>query len=227
MTRILALVLIAGVVTPAAAAPRNFTITSFDRIRVEAPFAVSVATGKAPFARADGDAAALDTVDLRVEGRTLIVRQRSGWNGGGKGSPVSVSLGTPDLRAATLVGSGRLLIDRLRGLSLTLGLAGPGQLKVANISADQLDLLAGGSGLVELAGVIKKGRVGAEGTTVINAAALQSEELVIQAAGNAEVRANARRTANLTASGAATVTMESPVTCVQRVTGSATVSNCR
>lgn len=224
---ILAPILLAGLATPAAGAPRNFTITSFDRIRMEAPFEVSLSTGKSPFARAEGPVAALDTIDLRVEGRTLIVRQRSGWNGAGQGVPVRISLGTPELRTASLVGSGRLLIDKMSGLSITLGLAGPGQIKVADLRADGVELLAGGSGSVTLAGLIKKGRIGAEGTTVIDAAALQSDELVVLAGGNAEVRAAARRSANVTASGAAIVTMQSPVACLQKVTGGASISNCR
>lgn len=226
MTRILALLLLA-LAAPAAAAPRNFTITSFDRIRMEAPFEVIVTTGEAPSARAEGSVAALDTVDLRVEGRTLIIRQRSGWNGEGKGVPVRISLGTPDLRAASLIGSGRLLIDRMGGLSVNLGLAGPGQLKVADLRADRVDLLAGGSGTVTLAGAVKSGRIGAEGSIVLDAAGLQAEELVIVAAGSAEVRASARRSVDLTASGAATVALQNPVACTRRVTGAATVSNCR
>ncbi|NJC04972.1 hypothetical protein GGQ97_000765 [Sphingomonas kaistensis] len=227
MTRILAFLLLAAAAVPAAAAERRFTIISFDRIRMEAPFDVVLTTGKPPSAVAEGPVAALDSVDLRVEGRTLIVRQRSGWNGEGKGVPVRIRLGTPDLRAATLMGSGRLQIDRMTGLAATLGLAGPGQLMVADLRADRLDLLAGGSGTVALAGAVKNGRIGTEGTVVLDASALQSEELTLVATGSSELRAAARRTVNLTASGAATVTLQSPVACIQKVTGAATVSGCR
>lgn len=228
MIRFLALLLLA-VAAPlhAADGKRNFTITSFDRIRVEAPFDVSVTTGKPPSARAEGSTAALDTVDLRVEGRTLIVRQRSGWNGAGKGVPVRITLGTPDLKTANLLGSGRLVVDRMRGLSVNLALAGPGQLKVADLRADSLDLLAGGSGSVVLAGATKVARLATEGRVVLDAAALTSDELVLVANGNSEVSASPRRTANITASGATTVALQSPVACMQRVTGAATVSGCR
>nr|WP_314441832.1 DUF2807 domain-containing protein [uncultured Sphingomonas sp.] len=227
MIRFLALLLLAAGVVPAHAAERRFTVTSFDRIRVEAPFDVSLATGKAPSARAEGSNAALDTVDLRVEGRTLIVRQRGGWNGAGKGQPVRLLLSTPDLRAASLLGTGRLQVDRMTGLLVNLGLAGPGQLRVTDLRADRVELLAGGSGTVSLAGAAKIGRFGTEGTVVLDAAALQAEDVTILATGNSEVRAIARRSANLTASGAATIAMQGPVACVQRVTGAATVSGCR
>lgn len=227
MTRFLALLLLALGSPAAAQSQRNFTITSFDRIRVEAPFDVAISTGKAPSAKAEGTAGALDTVDLRVEGRTLIVRQNGGWNGAGKGMPLRILLSTPDLRIANLVGSGRLSIDRLRGLSVVIGLAGPGQIKVADLQADQFDLLAGGSGTVTLAGTVKKGRLGAEGTTVVDASALKADDAVIVATGNSEIRADARKTATVTASGGATVALQTPVSCIQRATGAATISNCR
>ena len=63
-----------AVASPATAADRNYSVTSFDRIRVEGPYSVNVTTNVAPFARASGDLRAIDRVSLRVEGRTLYVR---------------------------------------------------------------------------------------------------------------------------------------------------------
>ena len=226
MTRFLALLLLA-LATPAAAAPRNFTVTSFDRIRMEAPFDVTLVTNKPPSARAEGPVALLDSIDLRVEGRTLILRQRSGSSGAGNGGPMKISLSTPDLRTATLLGSGRLVIDRMRAMTVTLGLAGPGQLRISDIRADRVDLLAAGSGTIDLAGTVKKASLGVGGAIVLDAAALNADELVIQAAGSTEVRASARRTADIVAGGGATVALQSLVTCTRKVTGAASVSNCR
>lgn len=228
MTRFLAfLLLAAAAVAPVQAAQRNFTVTSFDRIRMEAPFDVILVTGKPPSAKADGPMAALDTIDLQVEGRTLIVRQKSGWNGQGKGVPVRITLSTPDLRTATLLGSGRLAIDRMKGLSVSLAMASSGQLKVGDLRADNLDLLAGGSGVVSLAGAVKKFRLNTEGAVILDAASLVSDELVLIATGNSEVRAAPRRTANLNLSGVTTVALATPVACVVKVTGAATVTGCR
>jgi hypothetical protein len=227
MNRILALLLLAAAATPSHAAERRFSLPSFDRIRMEAPFDVALSTNKSPSASAEGSVAALDTVDLKVEGRTLIVRQRSGWNGEGKGAPIRISLATPALQAATLVGSGRLQIDRMSGLSVSLALAGPGLLKVADLRADRLNLVAGGSGIVALAGAVKTGNVSSEGSVVLDAAGLAAEELVLVATGSSELRAAARRSVNVAASGASTVTLKGPVACIQKVIGAATVSGCR
>ena len=68
-----ALVLLAA---PAGAAERNYSVTSFDRIRIDGPYQVTLKTNVAPFARASGTQAALDGVSIKVEGRTLVVRVR-------------------------------------------------------------------------------------------------------------------------------------------------------
>lgn len=226
MTRFLAPLLIVLAATPSLAAERRFTITSFDRIRMEAPFDVVLATNKSPNAKAEGPAGALDLVDLQVEGRTLIVRQRSS-TGARTSAPIRLTIATPDLTTATVVGTGRLQIDRMTGLTVNLALAGPGLLKVADLRADRLHLVAGGSGAVALAGAVKTGNVLAEGSVVVDAGALGAEELVLVATGNSELRAAARRTVKVTASGATTVTLQNPVPCIQKVTGAATVTNCR
>ena len=81
---------------------RNYSVTSFDRIRVDGPYQVTVKTNVAPFARASGTPGSLDGVSIRVEGRTLIVRADTsgGWGGyPGEGrGPVTIEVGTHDLR---------------------------------------------------------------------------------------------------------------------------------
>ena len=57
--RILASLLLAplfvlGAASPLAAAERSYSVTDFNRVRVEGPFAVTLATNVAPFARASG-----------------------------------------------------------------------------------------------------------------------------------------------------------------------------
>ena len=75
-----ALVTASAIATPAAAADRNYSVTSFDRIRLDGPFKVRLTTNVAPFARATGSPEALDGVSLEVQGRTLIIHfNRSSW----------------------------------------------------------------------------------------------------------------------------------------------------
>ena len=98
------------------AADRNFGVNGFDRVRVDGPYKVRLNTGVAPFATASGSAAALDSVAIDVQGRTLIVRtNRSTWGGypGEATGPVAITIGTHELEAAWINGSGSLVIDKV------------------------------------------------------------------------------------------------------------------
>ena len=115
---------LATIPTVAAAAERTLSVTSFDRVRVEGPYKVSVATGVSPFAKVSGSTAAIDGVTVDQQGRTLIVRPNSSaWGGNYPGQsrgPVEISVGTGDLSAAYVNGTGSLAINRIKGLSFTL-----------------------------------------------------------------------------------------------------------
>jgi len=227
MIRHLALFLLAAS-TPLGAAglPRSFTVTSFDRVRIEGNYLVTLATGRAPFARAEGRARDLDAIDLRVEGRTLILRQRSNQGSDGSGPPVRIALGTPDLRSAALLGAGSLTIDRLKGLSVDVAVQGPGQLKVAHVTADRLGAGVQGSGSLTLAGKVETATLTARGTAVLAAGNLSADQVTIAAEGGSEVDALATARATVTAAGPVQVRLAGKPSCTLRVSGSASVSGC-
>ena len=113
------------IATPAFAADRNYSVTSFDRIRLDGAYKVRLTTNVSPFARATGSPEALDGVSLDVQGRTLVIRSnRSSWGGypGRQPGPVEISVGTHELAAAFVNGSGGLAIDKIRGLTFELAI---------------------------------------------------------------------------------------------------------
>ena len=63
----------------AAPASRNYSITSFDRIRIDGPYKVELRTNVSPYARASGSPLALDGLSIGVEGNTLVVTS-NGFN---------------------------------------------------------------------------------------------------------------------------------------------------
>jgi hypothetical protein len=231
-TLALALALL-GSAVPAAAAPttvRTFSVTGFDRIRVEGPFKVELATGVAPFARARGTTAALDGVDVDVDGRTLVVRSSSGsWGGypGQSNGPVEIMLGTHDLSTAWVNGSGTLAIDRIKGLSFDLAVQGAGSATIGNASVDQLKIGMSGSGTVKVAGKAPKLTAIIRGTSVLDAGALSVKDAVIGAEGSPTVQATVSGTAKVDASGVAVVELGGAPACEVKAHGSASVSGCR
>src|SRR4030095_4604040 len=149
---ILALLLLASLPANVFGAPvsqRNYSVPSFDRIRIDGPYKVELKTNVSPFARATGSPLSLDGLSIGVEGRTLVVRAGSGGWGGYSGEdrgPVTIEVGTPDLKTAWINGSGALSVDRIRGLSFDLSIQGSGTARLDGVDVDPVEagILGGG-----------------------------------------------------------------------------------
>lgn len=225
----LAFFLAAAVAIPATAADRNYSVTSFDRIRVEGPYAVSLTTNVAPFARASGSQRGLDSVSLRVEGRTLHVRaNRSAW-GSDADKPagaVTISVGTHDLAHASVNGAGSLAIDKVRGLEFVLLVSGSGSGSVALADIDKLRVSVVGAAQAKVGGKAKQFTGNIRGAGVLDAAGLDANDVALTALGPVTLRATATNSAKITAAGVATVALEGGASCELKVTGSAVVTGC-
>ncbi|MBA2467662.1 MAG: DUF2807 domain-containing protein [Sphingomonas sp.] len=216
---------------PADAATRNFGVSGFDRIRVDGPYRVTLATGVAPFATATaGSAAALDGVVMDVQGRTLVIRgNRASWGGypGETAGPVEISIGTHELTAAWLNGSGSLAIDKLRGLSFDLSVQGSGASSVGMVAVDQFKVAVSGTAAVSLAGSALKLTATVRGVSTLEAAGLTAKDATIAASGPATARATVTGTAKVNAVGAASVELGGSPACTIKAAGSANVTGCR
>ena len=216
--------------TPAAAATRNFGITDFSKVRVDGPFAVRLSTGVAPFARATGSQAALDRVAIEVRGNTLVVHSNlDSWGGypGDPVGPVTVELGTHDLTAAWLNGSGTLAIDRVKGLGFDLSVQGSGAGQIGQVAVDQLNVSIVGTASAHLAGQAAKMTAVLRGISGLDAAALATKDATLGADGAATIAADVSNSVTVDATGPATVRLSGGPTCTLRVSGSASVTGCR
>lgn len=214
----------------AGAADRNYTITGFDRIRVDGPYRVQMVTGVAPFARATGTPAALDAIEVGVQGRTLIIRKsQSSWGGdpARNPGPVLIKVGTHELTTAWVNGAGSLDIDKVRGMEFDLSLIGAGAVSVAGVDVDKLDASVKGSGSARLAGKASRALANISGTGLFDASALAVKDVDAGAEGAAVMKLNASNSAKINALGTATVEMTGRADCTVKTSGSSLVSGCR
>jgi hypothetical protein len=233
MTRPAALAAIAALLaaaSPAEAATRSFTITSFDRIRVEGPYSVRLSTGVTPYARATGSSQALDSISVRVEGRTLTIRRDpSAWGGypGQAQEPVELVVGTHELSRADLNGAGSLLIDKARGLNFELSAQGAGRAEIGDVQADRLVVAVAGAVTSRVAGKVLKLTAIVRGASSLDASGLAAKEVLLSAEGPAQLSARATDAAKIDATGVAQVQVAGNPACTIKVLGSASVSGCR
>jgi hypothetical protein len=224
-----ALIAVGAIASPAPAADRNYSVTSFDRIRLDGPFKVHLTTNVAPFARATGSPEALDGVWLDVQGRTLVIHSnRSSWGGypGKQPGPVEISVGTHELAAAYLNGSGSLAVDKIRGLAFELAIQGAGAANIANVDVDQLQIGISGAGSTSLAGKAPKMTAIIRGSSLFDASGLATKDVVIGAEGPVIVKVNATSSAKIDAMGTATVELTGGAACTVKANGSVTVTGC-
>jgi len=214
---------------PAEAATRNFGITSFEKIRIDGPYKVSLSTGIAPFAKASGSPAALDRVAIEVRGDTLVVHGNSSWGSypDADPGPIEITLGTHDLSSAWINGSGSLSIDKVKALSFALSMQGSGAGEIGNAAVDQLNLSVQGTAALKVTGKAGKLVVLVRGVTSLDAAALSTPNADISAEGTATVAATVTDIARVNAWGPATIRLTGKPACTLKVQGSATVTGCK
>lgn len=215
-----------GLANPAAAAPRGYTITSFDKIRVTGPFTVNLRTGLAPSARAEGGARALDQVRVEVQGRTLIVSSdRNSWGGwGGENvGPVVLDVTTPAIAGAILTGSGKLNIDRAKAPRFDLSVTGSGTISIGALAAEKLWMTITGSGQAAIAGQVAQARALVQGSGGIAGAKLVVADLDLSTSGSGDISLAATRAAKVNASGSGNVVITGPAACLVHATGSGDV----
>ena len=220
MTRMLlafsALILSAA---PAAAAERRYSVTDFERVVVEGPFNVRLTVGRSSSATASGSQAALERALIDVSGQTLRIRRnRSAWGGnpGTQEGPLTIELVTRNLRAARVIGPGRLDIERAEGMRVDLIVEGSGRLHAANVAADNLSIGLAGSGRLEIAGTAEVVNADIQGTGDVDAAALRAENATIVTGTTGEVSFDVARAATVSAYGLGNVTISGNADCTVR-----------
>lgn len=218
MIRVLLLLLL--VASPVAAAERPVFVGSFDRLRVEGPFQVTVASGRSPSARISGDPRLLDHVEVRLDGTTLVVRatiERWQEQPDTRGStPVAVTLATPVLSSAIVVGGGAVTVTGARAARLDLSVTGSGSIVLAGANAEQANATVIGSGRIALAGRAGKARLLVNGAGRIDADRLDAGELVVRVDGPGETLARARFLATVTNIGLGHVAIAGTPRCIVR-----------
>ncbi|MCJ8158604.1 head GIN domain-containing protein [Sphingomonas sp. LaA6.9] len=223
----LAVAVMLGMTPAAHATERGFTVTDFDRIRIDGPYQIEITTGRSTTAKASGDRDAVERVSLQVQGRTLMIRpDRSIWgaNGAASAGPVTIRLSMGELRTLMLYGSGSVRIDRARGPRLELMIQGSGRLEIGEVATDRLDIGMTGSGAAKLAGHVKLLNAVVRGSAALDGGALLANDLVLNTETASEVTLGARTSAKIQSTGAGNTSIIGRAACTVTATGAGGVS---
>ena len=210
--------------SPAGAATRGFTITSFDAIRVDAPVTVVLTTNAGASARAEGDQASLDRLKVDVSGRVVsvtMIRPRPGEKSGGA---VTLRLSTGMVQRVVLTGGGSIAIDRMKGLLGQIILGGGGDIGVAAVDLERIDLALAGGGRVTLAGRAGVANVRVNGPGALAAEPLRARQADISNEGPGSISLTADVTAKVTTSGSGDIDITGKAACTVENRGTGRVT---
>lgn len=214
----------AAAAMPAQEAERRLMLTGFDRVQVDGPFTVRIAAGPAIGGRIIGAPRALDAVDIRVEGQTLVVapaRDDRGQPEATSAEPLVIELTNDRLTGLSVRGPARVRVERMTGAAIALSLTGDGSIEVGALDAGRLDAMLIGSGRLALAGRGGDARFMVNGPGTVDAAGLTIDALLVHSQGTGSSHYRARYTAEINAQGSGMVSVDGAPRC--RTQGSATI----
>jgi hypothetical protein len=207
-------------------ARRDFPgVGSFQKISLAGSADVVVTVGGAASVRADGDKAAIDRLDIRVENGELTIgsRRHNGWTwdfGGSHHNRVTVYVTVPSLAGASIAGSGDMKIDKVAGNGFDASVGGSGDLSVASLAVAQARFDVAGSGDISASGKTQQASITVAGSGDFKADGLEIGNATISVIGSGDVSARATLAADVTVMGSGDVTLSGPAKCTIHKMGS-------
>lgn len=210
------------------AVSRNFQVGNFQEVEVAGPYDVTIHTGANPGVAARGPQKSIDGAVVEVRGDKLVIHPPEhhgffNWSWGSHGRTV-FTVTVPQLRAATLAGSGDLNIDNVRGDAFEGNLAGAGELAIGSANVQTLKLSLAGSGDAKVgSGQAQSADYNIVGAGDVDAAGLTTQQVKVSIAGSGDVRAHATGTADVSIMGSGDVWVSGGAKCNVSKAGSGDV----
>ena len=181
---------------------RSFDVGAFESVALQGPHNVIVTVGGAASVRAEGDTAALDILDIRVENGRLVVGTQRGWSWRGSEAAVTVHVTTPALNSAAIGGSGDMRIDRVQADRFAASIGGSGDMEIGALQTREADFSIAGSGGMALDGLqTRRASVSIMGSGDVTLQASEAVSGSIMGSGDINVRGAARCTVSRMGSG--------------------------
>jgi hypothetical protein len=203
---------------------RSFDVGAFRSVDLAGSHDVVVAVGGAPSVRAEGNAEALERLDIRVEdGALRIGSRRDGWFSGSRRGRVTVHVTAPALDGASIGGSGDMRIDRIQAEAFEASIAGSGDLEIGALQARRAEFSIAGSGGISAAGAAEEADVSIAGSGSARLDRLQARRASVSIAGSGDVAIQASEAVDGSIMGSGNVTVRGTARCSVTKLGSGEV----
>jgi len=206
---------------------QDFAVGPFQTVALTGSTDVVVTVGGAPSVRAEGNKAAVERLDIRVENGALKIGTKNhigwSWDFGGRHNHVTVYVTTPSLAGAAITGSGDMKIDKVAGSDFDASVTGSGDLNVASLQVARAGFKIAGSGDVDASGKAQQATINVAGSGDFRAGRLEIGNATVSVIGSGDVTAHATQTADVTVTGSGDVKLSGPAKCSIHKMGSGEV----
>ena len=204
---------------------RAFSVKGFDRVSLRGSDNVVVRVGGAETVTATGPQKILDRLKVEViDGELRVGRESSTFSvDWGKHDPVVITVTMPQIRGASVAGSGDMQVDNAQTPSFSGSVAGSGNLTVASLKADAASLTIAGSGDATYAGEARSLNASIAGSGDLDAKGVKTERLQVNIAGSGDFSAQVTGDADISILGSGDVTLTGTPRCKINKMGSGEV----
>lgn len=192
---------------------RSFDVGTFHGVSLRGAHDVVVTVGGQPSVRAEGDTAALDGLDIRVEDGVLRVDTKRNWSWRGPGGQVTVYVTAPSLDTASIGGSGDLRIDRVQAQDFDGSISGSGDMEIAALQARAAEFSISGSGGIRAAGTADAVDVSIAGSGDATLEALNARQAEVSIMGSGSISIGASESVSGSIMGSGDVTVRGSPRC--------------
>ena len=215
-----------GVTGSGSGTTRNYAVADFTGVALRGSDDVDVRVGTGFSVRAEGPSKELDKLKIERVGDTLRIgrRNQSSFNWGGDHDSVKVFVTMPMLRAATIAGSGDMVVDRIEGQRFDGDTAGSGNLSVAALAVREAKIAIAGSGGMSLKGSADQLDISIAGSGDVDASGLKATGAKVAVMGSGGVRADVTGAASVSVMGSGDVDLGKGAKCSTTKMGSGTVT---
>jgi hypothetical protein len=212
-----------GITGTGAGGTRSYAASGFTGVVLAGSDDVDVAIGPNFTVRAEGAAADLDRLRIRVKDGNLVVdrRRQQGISMGGRDVTVHVTM--PRFTDAAVAGSGTLSAARAEGDRFNGRLAGSGDLRLPAMAVGDAKFEIAGSGTVTAAGTARALDIAIAGSGGVDAPGLRATSADIKVAGSGGVRAAVAGPATVKIMGSGDVDLGPQARCTSKKMGSGSV----
>jgi len=207
---------------------KNYSVGNFSAIEVAGPYDVEVRTGSNASVSAKGGQKLLERTVVEVQGDKLVIRPENNRNffhwGFSRRGTAHFIVTVPQLKGASIAGSGDISVDKVAGDVFDGSVAGSGGINVASMNVKELKLSIAGSGGVKAgSGTAQSASYEIAGSGDIDAGAVQAQALKVSIAGSGGIKAHSSGTADVDIMGSGDVDVAGGAKCNVSKAGSGNV----